>query len=227
LGINNSRFDRNSKVNLNAGADLLHRYQTQWQQMHQLNEENARIASDIAKGINDIDMSSKRQHLLMSELLSQLSSLPQIKGTIDSIEKDLNKTKKQIIQIEEILTTLEEKKEEEDFEKLKLDHQYKCAVYKETKASQFETIKVKLALEHSHKVQEFEKHQQNILKERQEAFQAAFEDQLNLYKTQGKIDRKESFKEDNNQKRASIEEIVIETEKSEEVALEEFLEDVP
>lgn len=207
-----------SRVNTNAGSELLLRYQTQWQQMHELNEINAKKAEEIAKVITETDRMSKKLDTSMDELLTQLSSLPQFMESIDLIEKDLLESKKLFVQIEQILTNLEDIKEVEEFEKLKLDQNYKVMVYKDTKDSELEAIRVRLAVEHTNRVKEFEKQHQNILKERQEAFQMAFEEELNRYKTHGKIERQES-----NPMTTSIEEIVIEAEQSDEAALEEFL----
>lgn len=204
---------------MNAGSDLLNHYQNQWHELHGKNEQNANLAMQLAKSINQIDSETKKHHAIMSEFLYQLSTLPQIEKTISSIENELVKLKHQFVQIEQKLTLLEIDKQKEDFNKIKLDHQYQLAVYKEKRASEFETVKVRLALDHTKKVQEYEQQQQSILKERQEAFQAAFEEELNYYKTQGKIEKKQ-VKFDS----PKIEEIVI-ADEAEEAALAKFLED--
>ena len=204
---------------MNAGSDLLNHYQNQWHELHGKNEQNANLAMQLAKSINQIDSETKKHHAIMSEFLYQLSTLPQIEKTISSIENELVKLKHQFVQIEQKLTLLEIDKQKEDFGKIKLDHQYQLAVYKEKRASEFETVKVRLALDHTKKVQEYEQQQQSILKERQEAFQAAFEEELNYYKTQGKIEKKQ-VKFDS----PKIEEIVV-ADEAEEAALAKFLED--
>ena len=204
---------------MNAGSDLLNHYQNQWHELHGKNEQNANLAMQLAKSINQIDSETKKHHAIMSEFLYQLSTLPQIEKTISSIENELVKLKHQFFQIEQKLTLLEIDKQKQDFDKIKLDHQYQLAVYKEKRASEFETVKVRLALDHTKKVQEYEQQQQSILKERQEAFQAAFEEELNYYKTQGKIEKKE-VKFDS----PKIEEIIV-ADEAEEAALAKFLED--
>ena len=204
---------------MNAGSDLLNHYQNQWHELHGKNEQNANLAMQLAKSIDQIDSETKKRHAIMSEFLYQLSTLPQIEKTISSIENQLVQLKQQFVQIEQKLTLLEIDKQKEDFDKIKLDQQYQLAVYKEKTASEFETVKVKLALDHTKKVQQYEQQQQSILKERQEAFQAAFEEELNYYKTQGKIEKKQ-VKFDS----PKIEEIVV-ADEAEEAALAKFLED--
>jgi len=209
------------KVDLNAGAELLHRYQTQWQQMHEMSESNAKSAEEVSKVIAVVDSNAKKQESLIKDLLTQLSSLPQMVESIESLEKDLIKCKNNFLKAEQLLTTLEDNKEVEDLEKLKIDQHFKIEIYKDSKTSQLEALRVKLAVEHTDKVHDFERQQQNILKERQEAFQKVFEEELNHYKTHGKVETK--VQNNSKQRIPSIEEIEIETQKSDEEALEEFL----
>lgn len=157
----------------------------------------------------------------MNELLSQLSSLPQIIATIESIEKDLNISKKLFAQMEQIVTDMELIKEDNEFDKLRLDQHFKIQIYKENKNSELEALRTRLAVEHTNRVQEYERQQQIVLKERQEAFQRAFEEELKQYKTHGRLERKEE--KESARRTTSIEEIVIEAEQSETAALEEFL----
>ena len=191
--------------------------------MHELNETNAKTAEEVAKALTGIDNYSKRQDNSMNELLNQLSSLPQIVESIDSVEKDLHKSQKLFAQMEQILTDMELIKEEEEFDKMRLDQHFKIQIYKENKNSEYEALRSRLAVEHTHRVQEYERQQQIVLKERQEAFQMAFEEELKRYKAHGRIERQEAIKKENAERSTSIEEVVIEAEQSDAAALEEFL----
>ncbi|CAG2101943.1 unnamed protein product [Medioppia subpectinata] len=217
-------FHRNvhkSRVNLNAGSELLQRYQTQWQRMHEMNESNVKSAEEISAAIHLVDSAVKKQDSLMNELLTQLSALPQLMESMESIEKDLIRCKNDFLKVENMLTDLEDEKELDEMEALKIDQHLKIEVYKDSKSSQLEALRVKLAVEHTDRVHTFERQQQNILKERQEAFQMVFEEELNRYKTHGRIEPK--VQTISHQRIPSIDEIEIETEKSDEAALEEFL----
>ena len=88
---------------MNAGSDLLNHCQNQWHELHGKNEQNANLAMQLAKSINQIDSETKKHHAIMSEFLYQLSTLPQIEKTISSIENELVKLKHQFVQIEQTL----------------------------------------------------------------------------------------------------------------------------
>ncbi|XP_054165453.1 dysbindin-like [Oppia nitens] len=219
-------FHRNAhkfKVNLNAGADLLHRYQTQWQEVHEINERNAKLADEVYKAIDLVDSQTKREKNVINEFISQLTSLPQLIESMEAIEKDLIKTKNDFIKVEQLLTKLQDMKEIEEIDKIKIDHKFKLEAYKDQNIANLDAIRVKFAVQYTQRVHEFERQQQSVLKERQQAFQKAFEEELHLYKTQGKIEPKVTNNSDINN--VCIEDIDIETEKSDNDALEEFLQE--
>lgn len=49
---------------------------------------------------------------------------------------------------------------------------------------------VQLAKDHMKSVQKLEKHKQKELKERQETFQSAFDQDIDFYRTHGRLERK-------------------------------------
>lgn len=52
---------------------------------------------------------------------------------------------------------------------------------------------VQLAKDHMKSVQKLEKHKQKELKERQETFQSAFDQDVDFYRTHGRLERKLQF----------------------------------
>lgn len=52
---------------------------------------------------------------------------------------------------------------------------------------------MQLAKDHMKSVQKLEKHKQKELKERQETFQSAFDQDVDFYRTHGRLERKLQF----------------------------------
>jgi len=172
-----------------------------------------------------LDTSAKRQHFSLNELVGHLTTLPTIENSIKDLEKELKQLLNLFLELENKLGDLENQKEIEKYDKLQLDHQYQLAVYKEQRASEFETLKVKLALDHAQKVRDYEKRQQTLLRERQQAFQTAFEEELNLYKAEGKIQKQGGVVAAMQESVTAIEDVVVEADEAEAAALAEFLKD--
>ncbi|GFT74610.1 dysbindin, partial [Nephila pilipes] len=80
----------------------------------------------------------------------------------------------------------------------------------------------KLGEEHAHKVFEYEKKQENILKERQHTFQEAFEEEVEQYKKHGLKNLRQRVSSNSSANSVSLEDIDLEEDAS---ALDEFLGD--
>lgn len=210
------------KPNLNAGAELLHHYQKQWESLHRKTEANSQLSGEVAKLVTELSSSANRRSKVMNDFVALTSTLPQINEAIDLVAEDLKTLEKQITEAENLLTDLQDKKEKEALDRLELDQKYQLALYKEKRARQTEELKVKLALEHAEKVKVYEKQQQAILKERQKVFQAAFEEELDFYKKHGKIEKKLSEETPGTPK---LEEIEVEPDEETKAALDKFLSD--
>ncbi|RWS26626.1 dysbindin-like protein, partial [Leptotrombidium deliense] len=207
------------KVDLNAGADLLNHYQKHWQKLHKQSEDNSKLAEHVSYTASAIQDCVLRKQVAVNEFLNLLSSIPSIEETISSVCSDLKVLEKSIKLVEQRLNEVEASKEDENLEKVKLNRQYDVAMYKEQKSAEFEEFRVQLAIKHTEKVKHFEKQQRAKCKERQLAFQAAFEEEVNNYRVYGKIDKKPAA----SVAEKCLEEIQLESDESELQALNEFL----
>lgn len=61
---------------------MLIRYQNDWKALHNLQEENAKLAQEVDKTVDHILRSCNKQGKTMSDLLTELTTLP-------SVSKDL------------------------------------------------------------------------------------------------------------------------------------------
>ncbi|RWS14544.1 dysbindin-like protein [Dinothrombium tinctorium] len=209
------------KVDLNAGAELLHHYQQHWENLHKQSEANAKIAEEVASVIDRINESVMRKNAIINEFISLVSSIPSMHESVGNVVDDLKQLEKNILLVEQRLTELEEAKQDEAFKKMNMNQAYEVALYREKKSAQFEEYKVNLAIMHTEKVKKIEKMQKLKYKERQQAFQAAFEEELNQYKIHGKVERQQQQEVEHKEK--SLEEIQIESDEADLKAFDDFL----
>ncbi|KFM82686.1 Dysbindin, partial [Stegodyphus mimosarum] len=123
-------------------------------------------------------------------------------------------------EVEDALMNLEDVIETQELQERQLDHRFQLAMYKEKKLADFEDMKVKLGEEHAHRVFEYEKKQEAVLRERQNTFQEAFEEELQQYKTHGIKELRKRVSSQSSATSVSLEEIDLEEDIS---ALDDFL----
>lgn len=86
------------KVNYDAGADVLHRFQLQWNELHELAEENAGKAQEVDALIYSIYEKLQHEWNSITCLNSTLAYIPKINNSIQDLmdqigSLDLNKCK--------------------------------------------------------------------------------------------------------------------------------------
>lgn len=124
----------NYLVNLNAGASILSHYQKEWEQLHALNEENAKNAADLAESItkmhNKIANDNRNitdithllnggTHCLSKSVENCLEQLTNLTEAFDTVEKNL-------LSLENLIENLE-------LQEKQLEHRFQLAMYKERK----------------------------------------------------------------------------------------------
>ena len=72
-------------VNYDAGADVLHHFQVQWTDLHELAEENAQKAQEADALISTIHEKLEIQWNSIATLNSSLASIPKINNTIQAL----------------------------------------------------------------------------------------------------------------------------------------------
>ncbi|XP_072385196.1 dysbindin protein homolog [Diabrotica undecimpunctata] len=205
-------------INVNAGAEILTHFQDQWEELHKINEDNARKAEKIAQEIDKISsyVSDNKKNLgLINHILitSQLSSnidkclknIQELYNTSQTIEKDL-------IQLEDLI-------EQADFNKLKQEHEYHLEQYRSRKEDSLASFKTELNAKHLKTIEEYEIKKNAVLAERQQVFQDAFKSDLEMYKTSGAIPGRIQQKTQNS---ALLEEIQLDLDQNE---LDQFFSD--
>ncbi|XP_055943222.1 dysbindin-like [Argiope bruennichi] len=206
----------------NAGANLLHYYQQQWQELHENDSINAKKAEEVDALIGNLHLYCVEHLSYIKQLNIQLAALPQLQTGIMDLMGKIGELEGLFEEVEDALVNLEDVIETQELQERQLDHRFQLAMYKEKKLADFEDMKAKLGEEHAHRVQEFEKRQSLILKERQNTFQEVFEEEVKEYKKHGLKELRRRVSSNSSQKSVSLEEIDLEEDAS---ALDEFLGD--
>jgi len=174
-------------VNYDAGADLLHKYQTEWNQLHLLAEDNAHKAEEVNEMINLLHHQMSKQWKKMDTITSCMDSMPQLVKSIESTMDDIENIKTLIVDVEYQLLKLEDVVEEQELQEQMLNERFQLAVYRSKKLKELEIISGELEEEHKVKVNDLEQKINIKLKERQEIFNQVFEQDMRQYIISGII----------------------------------------
>lgn len=178
-------------VNLNAGAQILNHYQHDWEEIHELNEENANNCDVLAHLIDDIHKNVSNDHRSVTDISYLLSNGTQsLSDSVDNCVKQLENLQQSFDVVEKDLLKLENLIEIQELQERELEHRFQLALYKEKKLANLENLRMDLAEKHTQSVMEYEKRQKQMLQERQKAFQEAFQTDLQMYKEAGTIPSK-------------------------------------
>lgn len=181
------KFTNIRNVHYDAGADVLHRFQLQWNELHELAEENAEKAQEADKLITSIYERLEQEWNNVACLNSTLAYIPKINSAIQDLMDQIGTLQEMFEEVEGAIYRLEDLNEVLDLQSSQLDHRFQLALYKEKKLAELNSVKAKLANEHIERVSKHELKQQKILKERRETFEEVFKEELEEYKSTGSI----------------------------------------
>lgn len=209
-----------SAVNYNAGADVLHKYQSQWHELHKLTEENAVKAQELDSIIGCLHQKFEKQWSDVSHVASTLAAVPQLLTNVQQLMEQIGALQGLFEDVEGALFQLEDMVETQDLQERQLDHRFQFALYKEKKLSELEAVRANLASEHADKVVQHELLQQKLLRERQDTFGQAFQQDVQEFKLSGSLPKMENI---GVARGPSLEEVTLEPADPEE--LDKFLND--
>ncbi|XP_060074541.1 dysbindin-like [Ylistrum balloti] len=207
-------------VCLDAGADLLDRYQNIWKELHQDAEENAKLAENVDSQITQLFVTYDRQAEVLSQLHSTVADLPVILNKLQELTDVLASLDEEYENVEVALIRLEDTCEEQELTQAKEYDAQKLATYTHRKSEELQKIKVEFAKDHAKKMEGYEKHRQTKLKERQEVFEQQFNNDLDYFKSHGRLERLSTSSNDSS-KKTDLADISWEMENTD---LDEFLE---
>lgn len=199
-----------NKKNLKVGFHILQQFEAYWEELHGLNEDNAKNASKIAETVNvlsDKIKADKQNIYLLIHILSNSNLTVNVTNCFNSI-KNLQETSEDV---EKNLVQLERLIDEIHFENMKKQHQHHLNSYIKRKEGALENFRIVLEENHAKKLSQYEDDKNAEKIERQKAFQAAFKMDIEVYKNLGTLPPHEQKKQDS----ALLEEIQIDFDQNE------------
>lgn len=184
-----TKFINIRNVNYDAGADILHRFQLEWNELHELAEENAGKAQEANKLIGTIYEKLENEWKNIMCLNSTLAHIPKLNNAIQELMDQIGTLQEMFEEVESAIYRLEDLNEMLDLQNRQLDHRFQLALYKEKKLAELNVIKAKLANEHIDRVSKYELKQQKMMKERRDTFDEVFKEELKEYKETGSISK--------------------------------------
>lgn len=85
------KLSNNRNVNYDAGADMLHHFQMEWNNMHELAEENAQKAQEADALIATVHEKMELQWNNIAILNNNLNSIPKINSDLQSLMDQIGK----------------------------------------------------------------------------------------------------------------------------------------
>ncbi|XP_066254971.1 dysbindin protein homolog [Euwallacea similis] len=172
--------------NPRTGAPILHHFQQHWEELHALNELNAKAAQDVSIQIEDVSSKISRSKSDM-DLISHLLTGSNLTNNISQCLKQVQRLYESCKEAEEKLEQLEDFLDQQEFERMVSRHHGHMQSYEERKLATLEKMQSALEEEYQKKVLEVESSKKLLLEERQKVFHEAFKSDLEVYKSLGTI----------------------------------------
>ncbi|KAL1500767.1 hypothetical protein ABEB36_006212 [Hypothenemus hampei] len=174
-----------SDIDLCAGSRILQHFQNHWRALHDLNEQNAKSAQDVAENIEEIVENvtkSKSNIELISHIIKTVipTGVTQCLEQLETLYTTCEAVEEKLVNLEILLDDLE-------FEQMVKRHKDLLADYKVKKQESLNDLKRTLEDEYQKKALVVEASKKVHLEERQKVFQEAFKHDLNVFKTLGTI----------------------------------------
>ncbi|KAK2154351.1 hypothetical protein LSH36_270g03046 [Paralvinella palmiformis] len=213
------------ELNYDASAELLTKFQNAWSDMHQRSETNAKQAKLGYKKIQELSSYFDKQNDAVGLFLQEISTLPQLLHDLQTATELIQNLEQQFEVVESELIKLEDTCERQELRRNMHHHEYQLMAYKQRRAVELEKAKVKMAKNHAAKVQRYEYNLQKGLREKQQAFEASFKEEMYHYKKYGKPSKQLSVhvQDVSSTKDVDLSNFVPETDGEDEALLNEFL----
>ena len=214
--------DGHSKVVADAGADVLHKFEKNWSQLHAMSEENSAKIDQVSALYSSILSQTVKYHSALQSFESMMGDkgvFNEITSVIACIEDDLKNASSLLEQLETMLAL----KEEEAFQgemKKKFDVTYYLKIYEEQQIRSIKEMEKMLRTEAEKKEHERNRLEHLNAMRRQEMYQREFEEQLKLYRENGQTNQPDAGMEASS---IALEDISIEPDEKDKSELEEFL----
>ncbi|XP_032827015.2 dysbindin-like isoform X2 [Petromyzon marinus] len=170
---------------LNAGTELLNRYEDSWSELHRQAEACARLGEGVDALATAVSASWEQRCLRLAELTAQMRLLPSVVTQLDSLLATLGQLEGECEELEDRLGHLEDMCEECELRRATEQHARDALAYKQRKGKEHEAFKMELEGEHVRRSCEAERSHALRLRERQRFFEEAFQQDVEHYLSTG------------------------------------------
>lgn len=125
------------KKDLEAGSELLETWQNNWEDIHLLNEQNAKSADRCDKMIIKIKKRSEQQK---SDVHTLQNQLPKVNQGIKEIMEKLGCLESLLGDVEISLLALEDTIDAREMQEKQLDQRFQLAMYQERRKAEFNEL---------------------------------------------------------------------------------------
>ncbi|XP_048576389.1 dysbindin [Nematostella vectensis] len=166
---------------LEAGSEILSKYQKDWVDLHEASSSCAQEAENVDQKINNALKRTTELRNVITILHGELERLPDIIKQVQDASASVDAISSQTEVLEGLLLDLEEVCENLDLERRKTGQRLNMIVMQQTKLDNLEKLKEDLEIEHELKNQkkEFLERQESV--EKQKVYEDAFIEQMNYY----------------------------------------------
>ncbi|KAK9510887.1 hypothetical protein O3M35_005571 [Rhynocoris fuscipes] len=204
-------------LNLEAGCELLSRYQDSWEELHSFAERNADLAKGIDMEIGKIYGNCLHQKRNWENFQKELTTLEKMKTEAETVVNTIGDLREMCTNIEEALVKLENLIEIQEYYRNEAQEKIKLSNYRVDKLQHLDAYRELLAEEHSVKIKELEEADLARKQAKVDVYQAKFREDLEVYKRTGEIPRPETPRSGEPQK---LEEVILDDDSE---TLEEYL----
>eukprot|EP00914_Ancora_sagittata_P032668 GHVO01066020.1.p1 GENE.GHVO01066020.1~~GHVO01066020.1.p1 ORF type:complete len:244 (+),score=37.43 GHVO01066020.1:640-1371(+) len=185
--------------------------------MHANSEGNASAAQDVDACVTDIFLHLERQNEAINQFHFEVTKIPQIVNDIKKVMDKIGEMEVLFSEVNEGLADLQDIEEEHRLLRDMHQHHSQLKLYAQKQKSETDKLRKKMSSEHAYKVQIHEAKLQETLREKQEAIQEAYSEEMQNYKIFGQT----QFKPSENKTESSLADISIEEDDQSE--LDDFL----
>jgi len=178
-----------SHINYNAGWKILAHFQEQWAEMHETTTENSVLATSLDRKLQELAKVCKDRHKAVEDFHKEFQGLPVILKTVEQANNAVTEIGASIEKVEQGLKEFEyscallENARKKGVMKVRYE-----AVIQENE-EEVAKLQRKIDAEKEAIEQKNEEINQNSLRERQQAFDDIFKQQVTEYKSKGRVER--------------------------------------
>ncbi|XP_065887729.1 dysbindin protein homolog [Dysidea avara] len=178
-----------SHINYNAGGKILAHFQEQWAEMHETTTENSVLATSLDRKLQELAKVCKDRHKAVEDFHKEFQGLPiilkgveQAKNAVEEIGASIEKVEQSLKEFEYSCSLLDNARK-----KGVMRVRYEAVI--QEKEEEVAKLQKRIDAEKEAIKQKNEEINQNSLRERQQAFDDIFKQQVTEYKSKGHVER--------------------------------------